>query len=166
MNKKFQKYYEKKNENNEKEYFVYACGEWVPVQKEVYSLLTTTDRRQRYHKEKAISLGSISLEALYENALDDDKKAKMPICLQAPSAEDEFIKEESAKIAKQQYNTALRTLSKYPVQERFIIWSTLIKGYSEKTTADRLGISKSSLHRKKEAILKKLYSECFGGDAE
>ena len=154
-------YHKIKNADGSKSYYVKAFGEWIKTSDEVFNALTSTDRRQRYIDAKQAQSGFISLEAEQEALFKGDKLASALSDLRSSSAEELYLQKELHETVQRKYKIVLKTLSKYSKADRFLIYGYYIKGISWNKIAEQLRISKSTFFKRKTALLKRIYIDCF-----
>ena len=158
-------YHMTKNTDGSKSCYVKAFGEWIITSEEVFNALASADRRQRYIDAQQAKSGFISLEAEQEALFKGDKLASALSDLRSPSAEELYLQKERHETMQRKYKIVLKTLSKYSKADRFLIYGYYIKGIRWNKIAEQLGISKSTFFKRKTALLKRLYIDCFTGGA-
>lgn len=126
-------------------YKIKVDNQYVEVTEEVYKVYYQMDRKERYliEKDSAHNLN-------YYHALDCENMCGEEIIVDEKANVLETIVRKSEK------ETLYLALSKLRENEKDLIIEIYFSGKSEYKLAEEMGISRNSVHIKKERILKKL----------
>ncbi len=163
--KRLNKYRIKTSKGGEKHYYVKADGRWIEVDKAVYRLLDSTERRQQYLDNKRIIKKDISLDYLNQLLEHEGTNKTAMLIANAHTPETILLAKESNRMFKEMLDYlpgCIKTLSE---QDKALIEVLFFSDISESEYARILGVARKSLYTRKKrilAILRKALVERIG----
>lgn len=139
-----------KQKENQNQFTIYVQGEAVPVSEEVYRVYHHYERKEEYFSydrkrgkfQQDTGTFLPSKEDSYDRLLEQDQQFASPDV----STEDQVISQ-----------VWLESFAKYLTQEeRELLYKLYFQEKTEREVSRKLGISKSTLHRRKVKLLEKI----------
>lgn len=136
------------NDNQKKKYLIPVDGKLYETTKEIYEVYYQMDRRERYLEERDIKNGVMNFGDIEDAHYSAEEKIV-----------DENIDIEMEVIDKILYRAVLEAMSSLSEEENWLIQELFFYGKTERELAADFGISKTTLHFRKNRTLQKIRNQ-------
>ena len=150
-----------KDDDGKKTYFAKAFGEWIEVTKEVFSFMTSNDRRMRYIYAREAEEGYISLDAIYE-ATEETENPLFAEDMPSTPGPDGVILDRLCGSTDELFLSVINEkIDELRGLDRIIAMEVFINRRSMLEYSAAIRISRQALMKKVQRISKKIRSSCM-----
>ncbi len=144
-------YHRNEDQDGTMHYFIEIGRQDIEVDKELYSIYTSMERRERYLIERDTGR-RLSLDRMIEDRYMWDKIEVM----QSESIEEQLERKEQEALWNSRMEKLPTVLKRLTEQERSLLHQIFVDRKSEYALAQEFGVSQPAIHNRKARILKKL----------
>lgn len=150
-----------KDDDGKKTYFAKAFGEWIEVTKEVFSFMTSNDRRMRYIYAREAEEGCISLDAIYEATEETENPLFAEDMPSTPGPDGDILDRLCGSTDELFISVINEKLDELRGLDRIIAMEVFINKRSMVEYSAAIRVSRQALMKKVQRISKKIRSNCM-----
>ncbi len=150
-----------KDDDGKKTYFAKAFGEWIEVTKEVFSFMTSNDRRMRYIYAREAEEGYISLDAIYEATEETENPLFAEDMPSTPGPDGDILDRLCGSMDELFISVINEKIDELRGLDRIIAMEVFVNRRSMVEYSAAIRVSRQALMKKVHRISKKIRSSCM-----
>ncbi len=150
-----------KDDDGKKTYFAKAYGEWIEVTKEVFSFMTSNDRRMRYIYAREAEEGYISLDAIYEATEETENPLFAEDMPSTPGPDNDILDKLCGSTDELFISVINEKIDELRGLDRIIAMEVFINKRSMVEYSAAIRVSRHALMKKVHRISKEIRSSCM-----
>ncbi len=150
-----------KDDDGKKTYFAKAFGEWIEVTKEVFSFMTSNDRRMRYIYAREAEEGCISLDAIYEATEETENPLFAEDMPSTPGPDNDILDKLCGSTDELFISVINEKIDELRGLDRIIAMEVFINKRSMVEYSAAIRVSRHALMKKVHRISKEIRSSCM-----